>query len=539
VRRARASQRAVAAGFAALFAVVMAAEYAFFVRALGALRELGVAGGALTYYLLESLMVIIFMIALISFVASGLTLYYRARDTRLLLAAPLPVAGLYAVRTVETFVLTSWALVVVGLPALVALGTSYGRGAGFYVQGVAVLAAFAALVGAAGALLTTAAAAAFRRAPSRVVAGAVIALLLAAFMGVIGRNVVPSTADFYVLFEPGMLNGKPASIKFIEARFAAWPSHPYAAALYTLTTGGRAGSRATGLALWLAPLAALAGAATLGRALYVRTLPAIAESFVVGGGGRRARTPARAFPRWLGGPVGALIERDLRTIGRSPHELSRAVLIAFLLLLYTSFIVVAPLREVADRPDAVARLLLFTVVASGYFVTAFALRFVFPSMSLEGRVAWLFFSSPVPRLRLLLGKAALYVTLLSVAVVPIAMIGTVRLVRDPALVAATAALLLIVAATATTVLLAFGAAWPDFRQPNPEALTATGGGLAGTVLCLVYVAAAGWTVRRMALASAAGAGVLGWLAMAGVVSTVIAAGALALARRRSPRLEAP
>ena len=529
----------MAAGFAALFAVVMFFEYAFFTRALAALRELGVAGGALTFYLLESLMVIIFMIALISFVASGLTLYYRARDTRLLLAAPLPIGGLYMLRTVETFVLTSWALVIVGVPALLALGTSFGHGVSFYVEGLAVLAAFAALVCAAGALLTTAAGAAFRRVPSRLVAGAVIVLLLAAFMVVIGRNVVPSSADFAVLFEPGMLNGKPASIKFIEARFAAWPSHPYAAALYTITTGGHAGSRATALALWLAPLLGLAVAATLGRALYVRSLPAIAEGFVLGGGGRPVRGPARAFPRWLSGPVGALIERDLRTISRSPQELSRAVLIAFLLLLYTSFIVVAPLREVADRPDAVARLLLFTVVASGYFVTAFALRFVFPSMSLEGRAAWLFFSSPVPRLRLLLGKAALYVTLLSMAVVPIAMIGTVRLVRDPALVAATAALLLIAAATTTTVLLAFGAAWPDFRQANPEALTASGGGLAGTVLCLVYVAGAGWAVRQMALASAAGMSVLGWLAMAGGVSAAIAAGALVLARQRSPRLEAP
>jgi transaldolase len=58
----------------------------------------------------------------VSFVASGLWMFYRARDTGLLLAAPVPLTALYTLRVLETFALTSWAQVVVGVPALAALG---------------------------------------------------------------------------------------------------------------------------------------------------------------------------------------------------------------------------------------------------------------------------------------------------------------------------------------------------------------------------------------------------------------------------------
>src|SRR5262249_42450286 len=261
-------------------------------------------------------------------------------------------------------------LVIVGLPALLALASAYGRGGGFYVEGLAVLAAFAAYVGAVGTLVTTLAGVALRRAPTRLAAGALIGLLLGGFVVLIGRNVVPSTADFYTVFEPGMLNGKPSSIKFIEAKFGLWPSHPFAAALYVAATGRRAGSTTTRAALWLAPVVTLVLVATAGRALYARALPAIAERFALAGR-RRAGAPPRPFPRWLHGATGALVERDLLALARSPHEWSRAAFLVLLLLVYTAFIVAAPLREVRDRPEAVARLLFFTVVAAGYFLTAF------------------------------------------------------------------------------------------------------------------------------------------------------------------------
>lgn len=524
--------------FALLFAAVMAGEYVAFRRGLEAASTIG-TGAALTLYLLETVLVLVFLLALSSFAASGLWLYFRARDTRFLLAAPVSAGALYALRTIETFLLTSWSLVVVGAPALLALGTAYGHGPAFYGHGAAVLAAFAVFTGGAGALVTTVAGAAFRRVPSRAAVGLTLAVVLAAFTLIVGRNVVPSVADFTVVFSPGMMNGKPGSIKFIEAKFGLWPTHPFATTLYTSATGWPAGSAATQVAVWLAPLAALAAAATLGRRLYTLTLPEAFETFAVGPARGAPRASPRPFPRRLRGPIGALLERDVLALVRSPHELGRAAFLGVLLLLYTSFVAVAPLRHVGDRPEVVARLLLFTVVAGGYFATAFGLRFVYPSTSLEGRAAWVFFSSPLPVLRLLVARAALHAGILAATVVPVAMLGVVRLARDPAVVVATATLLLAAVATVATLLLAAGAAWPDFHETDPDTLSTSGGGLATTIGCLTYVAGVGWAARGAALASAAGASVMPWLAAALAVSVALITGALVLARRRIPDLEAP
>jgi hypothetical protein len=529
----------VAGGFALLFAAVMAGEYVVFHRALAEVRTMGQPGAALTLYFIESVLVLVFLLALLSFVASGIFLYYQARDTGLLLASPLPLGGLYALRSLETFALTGWSLGVVGLPALLALGVAFHQAWPFYVHGALILAAFALLTGAAGALLTAAAGMALRRAPSRLAVGVTLAALVGLFVLVVGRNVVPSAADFYALFEPEMLNGRSRSIKFIEARFALWPTHPFAASLYANATGTPAGSASMGAVVWLAPAAALALAATLGRWLYARSLPVAVERLVLTGARSARRAAARSFPRLLHGPVGALIERDVVTLARNPHELGRAAFIVLLLALYTSFIVVAPLREVADRPHALGRLLFFTVIAAGYFITAFGLRFALPSTSLEGRAAWLFFSSPLDPFRLVLARAALYTALLAVTVVPVALIGIVRLVPAPGLVAAMTALLLLVAGTTATVLLVVGAAWPDFRDPDPESLSTSGGGLGGAVLCLTYVAGVGWIARSAMLATSDGARVVPWLLAAAAVSVALATGALGLARRRLRTLEAP
>jgi ABC-2 type transport system permease protein len=531
------AQQVVGLGFAALFGGVMVGEYFAFRRGFAALADMRLAGAGLTLYLLEGLLVLILLIALVSFVTSGLWIFYRAGDTRLLLAAPLPVAGLYALRALETFVLTSWALVVVGVPALLALGVTYDRSAVFYLRAALILAAFAGFTGALGALSTTVAGAVLRRAPTRLAVGVTVVLLVAVFALVVGKQIVPSTADFYTLFEPGLPNGKPLSIRFIEARFAWWPSHPFAAALYTDGTGGAAGSAGTRLAVWLLPVGLFVLAATLGRRLYATALPVIAESFVMGAAEGPPRTGAATFPRWLRGPIGALLERDLLGIARNPHEWGRAAFLGFLLVLYTSFIFVAPLREVANRPEAVARLLLLNVVAAGYFLTAFGLRFAFPSMSLEGRAAWVLFSSPVSLLRLVFAKAALFSALLGLAVVPIALAGTLRLVRDPVLALLTVTLLVLVVVTTATLLLAFGTAWPNFRESNPEALSTSGGGLAATLCCLAYVALMGWLGQQAALARAAGDAGLPWLAAAAAVSLGLTGGSLLLAARSVRTLE--
>src|SRR5439155_1308525 len=69
---------------------------------------------------------------------------------------------------------------------------------------------------------------------------------------------------------PGMLNGTSIAIHFIEDKFARWPSHAFAAALFGLA-GGR-GSHPARALLWSAawPALTLAILAGVGVPLYAR-----------------------------------------------------------------------------------------------------------------------------------------------------------------------------------------------------------------------------------------------------------------------------
>ncbi|MBI4591630.1 MAG: hypothetical protein HY725_22620 [Candidatus Rokubacteria bacterium] len=534
---------AVIGVFVLLFGLVMIAEYAVFRRGLAEVLDMGAPAGALTLYILESFSILVLVIAVISFVVTGLWTFYRSSDTPFLLATPLSLTQLFWLRAAETFALTSWPFVILGIPAILALGSAYRQSAGFYGRALVILILFMALAGGTGILLTMLAGAAFRRYRARTGILLATAILVGGFAFLVGRHVIPSAGDFYLIFEPGIPNGKPASLKFIEKRFWLWPSHPLAVSLYASATESSAGSEASRAAVWLLPGAALAAAGTLGRRLFRITLPGMAEGFGFSGApGSRAAAGVGVFPRFLSGPIGALVERDLVGLGRSPQELGRAAFIAFLLVLYTAILFVAPISELLDKPETVARLLSLDLVAVGYFLTAFGLRFVFPSVSLEGRGAWILFASPVPIFGLFLAKLFAYSAVLLVVVGPIALAGALRLISSPLLLGAFALLLALLTVTTVAACLAVGLLWPNFKETNAERLATNSGGLATIILCLGYVAVVGWLGRQSVLTffgmeAALPYSVVLYVGGAVVLSAAIVAGATAAARRRIKRLE--
>jgi len=539
VRDREGAKLAVIAVFVVLFGLVMAGEYLAFRQGLAEVLNIGPPSAALTLYILEAFLALVLVISVVSFVATGLWTFYRASDTAFLLSTPVPLAHLFWLRAAETFLLTSWAFVLLGVPSFLALGAAHDGGGPFYLWALVILVLFMLLAGALGTLLTVLAGAAFRRYRARTAIALATVVLAGAFALLVGRHVVPSPADFYLIFEPGIPNGKPASLKFIEHRFWFWPSHPLAVSLFAGVRVTTAGSDALAAAAWLLPALALVAAGVIGRRLFAVTLPIAAEGppeIAARPGARRAAAGA-AFPRFLRGPVGAVIERDLLTLGRSPQELGRAGFIVFLLALYTAILFVAPLAEALEQPEAVARLFFLDLMAVGYFVTAFGIRFVFPSLSLEGRGAWILFAGPLAIGRLFLGRLLAYSTVLGLAVGPIAMGGALRLVTFPALLGVFGLLLALLIVTTVTVSLAFGVLWPNFREPNAERLATTGGGLATIVLCLGYVAAVGWLGGQCVRSALAGGSVLAYLAAAVALSAAIVAGATAAARRRFGTLE--
>src|SRR5262249_49246821 len=175
---------------------VMAGEYVFFTRSFRAVAALGVAGPPLTLYALEAFFVLIFVIAILSAVVTGSTIFFRVAENRLFLATPVPLQALFVLRSLETFVLTSWAFAILAAPALAARGVSSHRAAGFYLVGAVLLLGFLVFAGALGTFLTMAFGGLLGHFRSRVgIVGLTVGLLAVAGL-LVGRSVVPTRADF-------------------------------------------------------------------------------------------------------------------------------------------------------------------------------------------------------------------------------------------------------------------------------------------------------------------------------------------------------
>src|SRR5437867_5786135 len=116
--------------------------FVLFTRVLGYFHGLGSFGPFLTERLLSLLFLTFFGILLVSNTVTALTTYYLAGEVTPLLAAPLPHRRLHHARFVETLGASSWMVVVVGLPVLLAYGIVYRAGPTFYAGAVGVLGTF-------------------------------------------------------------------------------------------------------------------------------------------------------------------------------------------------------------------------------------------------------------------------------------------------------------------------------------------------------------------------------------------------------------
>jgi ABC-2 type transport system permease protein len=536
----------VIAAFALLGAAAMGGEYVFLRRAFDALAEQGVAGPPLTFYSLETFFALVLVVGVLSAVVTASAVFFRLGENRLLVATPVSPAALFSLRSLETAALTSWAFALVAAPALVALGASAGRAPGFYLAGTALLVAFLVTGVGLGIVLTMVLGATLGHFRSRLgIVGLTVVLLVGGGLAV-GRAVVPTRADFAVMFEPGMLNGTTIAIHFIEEKFAGWPSHPFAAALFGLA-GGR-GSQPGRALFWTAawPILTLTALATIGAPLYGRLAGPAVEGLLLArpdglpAGPARGHRPA-GFPRVLRGPVGALMEKEGVTLLRSPEELTRSAFLGFLLLLYTVFFLRVPVPERGGAEEVVARLGAFSLLAAGYFLTTLALRFVYPALSAEGRAVWILLASPVRLGAVLRAKAAFYWSAGLVGLGGITFVGGWRLGFPARGLAGFAGLLALMSVTIVGVALALGVARPDFRGRPPDSLATSGGGLLTVAIALAYVGLTGVLGYRLLLAALTGAPgvrVVAPLGVAVLVSLGVGTGPVLVARRRLRTLEA-
>ena len=496
-------------------------------------------GDLLAAKLLAMILLSFGSILLLSNTIAALSNFFLSRDLDQLAAAPVRSGALYRARLAETALHSSWMVALLLVPLISAYGVAYRGGADFVLFAAGVLVPFLLIPAALGSGVTLLLVNVFPARRTRDLLSVIAAMAIAGLV-LLFRAARPEQ-----LARPEGFANFMQFVAALDTPSSPWlPSEWVSEAIVKYLRGKAA---------W-PPLVRLWGVAAalvaIGHVLYARGWR---RAYSMAQEGATKRGTARTQRPWLDralsflGPLRReLVLKELRVFARDSTQWSQLVLLAVLLVVYVANVRYLPL-DGAGVTVLLRNLIPFLNLAlAGFVLASIAARFVFPSVSLEGRALWLLRSSPLPVRELLWAK--FLVGAIPLLLLALLLVGATNLMLKVQPFVHTVSLVSITALVfpLTALALSYGTFHPQYDSENAAQIpTSFGGllfmitaiGLIGTVAFLSGRPAARWVVAEhfgreadaveMVLPFAVGLAVC-------VACTVVP---LVLARRKLERLE--
>ncbi len=149
-------------------------------------------------------------------------------------------------------------------------------------------------------------------------------------------------------------------------------------------------------------------------------------------------------------------------------------------------------RHEADVSTKFAVVQALQFIIAIYFISAFALRFVFPAFSVEKKTSWILASAPISFKKIFHGKYFFYVAFFTLLGALMSYVNIQALNLSLSSASYSFALLLSVILLIVTFALSLGAIFPNTETDDPEAITTSMGGLFFTAASLIYGTISGW-----------------------------------------------
>ncbi|RME41422.1 MAG: hypothetical protein D6788_01280 [Planctomycetota bacterium] len=425
-----------------------------------------------------------FMAMLVMLTFSNAIVSYGALFTRsesvYLRAAPLAPLDFVTLRYLESLLFSSWSLVVLGLPLMLALArVERAEEPVFYLLFIGFFLAFIPIPGALGLLLGWSAARFFPRRALRfasallVIGGTVLMLW--------GMRSLPVRTTEVEQWLRTFLS----RMQFIEAPF--WPNYWVASGIdHALHDQWHHAMGYLGVTIANAWFLSWLLVRFVARHLERAWDRASSRSR-----GRGRLVPAAAAPTewlffYLSKPLRLVAAKDLRTFLRDPLQWAQLVILFGLMILYLTNM--PTLRFQFNDPRWIQIIPFLNLCAVSLILATFTCRFVFPLVSLEGHQLWLIGLLPMPRGRILLAKFAFAMTVTVIAGAGAMLWGAVMLELPPAWTALHVVVTLAVCFGLCGLAVGLGARMPMFGQTNTARIANGLGGTANLLASLALIA---------------------------------------------------
>ncbi|MDT8365760.1 MAG: hypothetical protein RRA15_04625 [bacterium] len=450
----------------------------FFSRLIAAIQEkLEFLAPFLLQQLIHTLFLSFFGLLTLSSMSSAISGFYMSREIPFLVTSPVsPTAFIYQ-RLTLVFVQSSWMILIFGSPPFFAYAGRLGLGWSFIAGWVP---AFFLLVTIPVVLGSTLAMLLMKLLPASRVNQAVsfISLAVAAMIIMLFRMSRPERLFMDVPTEQVMDFVKAMTVPEFSFMPTSWATR----AVVSLSTEG------AGKVYWNNILALFATSAfmlflfySVFRCFYRSSLASVDEGRV-----KKRRKSITLVERIMNRyhPVtGSYITKDILLFARDPSRWTQLFLLGALVVLYVYNACTFPMGGMFYK-NLVAFL---NLAISGFVLSALCVRFVFPSVSLEGQALWITLSSPVSMKRFFMAKylfAALPLCLL--ALILTITTNLVMGVRGGMMILSSVASLAMALAL-TGLSLGMGALYPRFDFENEAQIPASPAGVASMILSLGYI----------------------------------------------------
>jgi len=410
-------------------------------------------------------------ILLLSNLVTALSTFFLAKDLDMMVAAPVDWLRFYITKLSATLAHSSWMVILLVIPILTAYGIVYDGGILFPFVAIAAFLPFLII-------------------PT--VIGAAVTLILV--------NIFPArrTKDVLSLVAVGAVASVVLLLRFLQPEQLARPEGfqsllDFIVLLQTPSSSLLPSEWTSEVIMnWLTrvadplPLTLLwttAGAfVVLGAVLHYRLY---GDGFSKAQEGvttySHSKTRARIMKLTLGWlPVTRreFLLKDLRGFFRDATQWSQLILLGVLLLVYVFNIRALPLFSGEKVPFTLVTLVVFLNLGLGGFVlAAIAARFIFPSVSLEGRQLWLLRSSPLDLRALLWSKYWIGTLPLLILAVLLTWVTNRILQASSFMMVVSLGTTVCFTLAAAALALALGTMYPQFESENAAQIPTSFGGL--------------------------------------------------------------
>ena len=422
-------------------------------------------------------------ILLLSNIITALSSFFLAKDLDLLASSPVDWLDLYLAKLGETMVHSSWMVALMAVPIFAAYGVVYDGGWLFAPYVIFVFFPLMVIPAVIGSAVTLTLVNVFPAKRTRDVLS-IITIVAAGVLVLLFRIIRPeqlarpegfsSLLDYITLLRTPtspLLPSEWATTSFMGFLVGPFDILPI-------------------FMLWSTAASLVVLGALLHRALYATGFTKAqegAERFVKGWVWRAMLDP---LFKPLAVAKREFIIKDLKLFFRDTTQWSQLILLGVLMVIYLFNIRALPLfrgEQVAFRLVSVISFL--NLGLAGFVLASIAARFIFPSISLEGRQMWLLRSSPLDLRALLWSKYWIGTVPLLIIALVITVFTNIILHATPFMMTLSVTTMILLTFAISALALGFGTLYPQFETENAAQIPTSFGGLVFMMTAIVLVAA--------------------------------------------------